>query len=134
MDRRRPSKAELKRQAIADLGRARILLAHHTERATAEYSPMAIVERSFRRHRLAWIIGGSAAGLLLARIVFASLGSKNERDKISKSGTNRTLSGLLSGIIASSVRRSAFSYLQKHLQHYLKQHFQPQPAQPGDEH
>ncbi len=133
MDRRRPGKAELKRQAVADLARSRILLAHHTERATAEFSPMAIVERSFRRHRLAWIIGGSAAGLMLARLALTALSGKNERDKNSKSGTNRTLSGLLSGMIASSARRAALSFLQKHLQNTIKQHFQPPPEKPGDE-
>lgn len=131
MDKRPQQRGELKRRALADLDRARVLLSHHSERATLEFSPAAIVARSFQRHRAAWLAGAAVAGVVALRW-FLSGSGKNERDKFSKSGTKHWLFGLLGGSLVSAGRKAALAYATKYLQDHLKQRFQQPPADERD--
>ena len=131
MPGREQERSELKKRALVDLDRARLGFALHSERAAAELSPAAIVERSIRKHRVAWIVGASAAGLMTLRFILPSASSKNERDNSAKSGTKGRLFGLLTASLIAAGRKAAITYATKYFQNHIKQSFQAS-AHPED--
>ncbi len=125
MGRREQERQQLKLRAVADLAHARTALSHHTERASLEFAPGAIISRSIQKHRAAWIIGAAVAGVVALRFVLPSRSRKNRRDNFSKSDRKGTLSRLLSSALMGAARKSAFAYAANYFQNYLKQQFQP---------
>lgn len=128
MDRRAQEQRDLKRQAILDIERARTALSYHTGRASVEFSPAAFLSRSFHRHRMAWIIGGAVAGLVVVRLILAPGHGKNKRDSSADSGSNRTLSRLLTGSLFAAARKAAIAYAGKFVQDYIKHRMHPSPS------
>lgn len=124
MPGREQERSELKKRALVDLDRARLGLAVHSKRASEELSPAAIVERSVRKHRVAWIVGASVAGLVTLRFILPSSSAKNDRDKSAKSGTKGRLFRLLSDYVISAGRNAAVSYATQYFQNQFKQPFQ----------
>lgn len=120
MPGRQPSRSELKRQAIADLERARTSLALHGGEASADLSPAAMIERSFKKHRVVWVVGATIAGAVIVRYLLSSPPAKNERDNFGKSGTKGRLFRMLSGPLFAVGRKAAFDYATK----YFKNQFQ----------
>ena len=124
MPGREHTRRELKQRALVDLETARLSLLRHTERASAEMSPAAIIERSFKKHRVAWLVGATVAGAVALRFVLSSTSSKNERDNSVKTGTKVGLFGLLSGVLIAAGRKAAFAYATHYFKNHLKQRFQ----------
>ena len=121
MSGRQHSRRELKRLAILDLERARLSLARHTEQASAELSPVAMMERSFKKHRVAWLVGTTVTAAVALRLVLSSTPPKNERDNFGKSGTKGRLFRLLSGPLLVVGRKAAFDYAAKYIKNHFKQ-------------
>lgn len=121
MPGREHSRKELKQQAIVDLERARLSLARHTEQASADLSPAAMMQRSFKKHRIAWIVGATAAGAVALRFVLSPSPSKNERDNFGKSGTKGRLFRMLSGPLLMVGRKAAFDYATQYFKNHFKQ-------------
>jgi hypothetical protein len=124
MPGREPNRSELKRRALADLERARLSLALHTEEASVELSPASIVERSFKKHRATWLVGAAVAGAVVLRLVLSG-SSKNERDISGKSGTKKgRLIRMLSVPLIAMGRKAAFDYATRYFKNHFKQPYQ----------
>lgn len=133
MDRRAQQQRELKRQAIVDMERARAALSYHTGRASVEFSPVAVLKRSFHKHRLAWVIGGAAAGLLVARKIFAARAARQEENDGRETRAQRSLSQVLAGSLFAAARKAAIAYAGKFVQDYIKHRIHPpQPDHPDE--
>ena len=120
MPGREQTRRELKRRTLMDLERARLSLARHTEQASVELSPAAIVERSFKKHRIAWLVGATVAGAVALRFVLSASSSKNERDIFGKSGTKGGLFRMLSGPLFAVGRKAAFDFTTQYFKNQFK--------------
>ena len=120
MGRTQPTTAELKRQLVIELDRARTELAHESHLARVAWNPLALVTRSLQKHKLAWAIGGVVAGFLAVRLL---LPPKFRSDKFSSSDTKRGSRSLLSSLFMTFAKRAAMNYastqLRDQLQNYL---------------
>lgn len=134
MDRRAQEQRELKRQAIVDMERARAALSHHSGRASAEFSPVAVLKRSFHRHRLAWVIGGAVAGLVVAGKILAARAGRKEEDDGGETRAHRSLSQVLTGSLFAAARKAAIAYAGKFVQDYIKHRIHPTQPDHADEH
>ena len=121
MPGREHTRRELKQRALVDLERARLSLARHTEETAVALSPAAIMERSFKKHRVAWLVGATVAGAVALRFVFSSTSSKNERDIFAKSGTKGRLFRMLSGPLVAVGRKAVFDFATQYFKNHLKQ-------------
>jgi len=131
MPGREQERSELKKRLLAELDRARLDLGVHARRASDQLSPTAIVERSVRKHRVAWIAGATVAGVLVLRLLMPSSSVKNERDKSAKSGTKGTLFRLLSDSLITMGRKAAVNYATRFFQNQFKQPFQASAHEDG---
>ena len=117
-----------KAQILQELDSARAELGVHLRHATEEWSPAAVVRRSFERHRWVWLAGGAAAGLLLVRMLTLPAPGKFRRDN---SGAPVKKSGLIWQIL-SPVAPLARQIALKHGLELLQSYLNP-PHPPGDE-
>ena len=131
MPGREHTRAELKKSLLVDLDRARLALARHKEEAAATLSPAAMVERSFKKHRAAWLAGATLAGAIVLRLVLTSSSSKNERDNSAKSGTKGRLFRMLSAPLIAVGRKAALNYATQYFKNNFKQPF-PESASEQD--
>jgi hypothetical protein len=69
-----------KQQAMRDLELARAELAQQSGLVADEWSPRAVMARSFERYRVAWIAGGVVAGLAVLKLVLPSSSRAVEDD------------------------------------------------------
>lgn len=132
MPGREHERTELKRRAMVDLDRARAGLAVHSKRAAEAWSPVTIVERSLKKHRIAWMAGAAVAGLVALRLMMPRTVAKNERDKSAKSGTKGRLFRLLSDSLIAAGRKAAVNYATRYFQNQFKQPF-PSSVREDDE-
>lgn len=124
----------MKQRLIAQMAEARQIMATHAGLASVEFAPAAIFQRSFQRHRVAWVVVAVVAGAAAIRLVFPSLAAKNRRDKNSKPATKGTISGLLSGVFSSVARKALFSYAQKQVQEFVQNQLSPAVSKDGPHH
>lgn len=125
---------EVKQRLIAQMAEARQAMALHAGRASVELAPAAIFQRSFQRHRAAWIAVAVVAGAAAIRLLLPSRAGKNRRDKNSKTATKGTISGLLSGVFSAVARKALFSYAQKQVQHFVESQLSPSVSQDREPH
>lgn len=119
-----------KQQALLDLEDVRAALARHASLAVEEWSPRAVLTRSFEKHAVLWISGAAVAGLILVRVVRTP---PMAREDISSSPTrNRSLLTLLLGPLYALVRKSAAGYASQWFQSYLQRHRPVSPDESGD--
>ena len=91
MGRPQPTTSELKRQLLLELDSARAELTHESRLARTEWNPATLARRSLEKHKLAWVIGGVVAGLVIVRLI---LPPKFRSDKFGGSDTKRGFSGM----------------------------------------
>lgn len=107
-----------KQIVLRDLELARASLAHHTVLVAEEYSPRAMVARSFERNRVLWIAGAAVAGLIGIKLLLPSR-QDIERDIVSAPVKNRGLLSLLSVPLLALGRKAVMSYGTQFIQSYL---------------
>jgi sensor c-di-GMP phosphodiesterase-like protein len=120
-----------KQQALHDLEYARASLAHHAVHAAEEWSPKAIITRSFHKHRAVWIGAAAIAGLAVLKAVWPSGGSHSRHDSISTAAKSSALSALLLGPLVALARKSLMSYGAQWLETYLHQKISPNAPDAG---
>lgn len=125
-----PDRSELKRRLLVDLDRARLALAVHSEETVRQLSPAAMVERSFQKHRVAWIAGAAVAGVLALRFIFSPRASKIERDNFLKSGTKAGLFRLLAAPLFNVGKKAALDFATQYFKNRFKQPFPPSEREP----
>ncbi len=108
-----------KQIVLRDLELARASLAHHTALVAEEYSPRALVARSFERNRALWIAGAAVAGILGIKLLMPSRHDNIERDFSSAPVKNRGLLSLLSVPLLALGRKAVMSYGTQFIQSYL---------------
>lgn len=86
-----------KQQALRDLELARHDLARESGLAADEWSPRAVLARSFDNHRLLWIAGGLVAGLAAIRLLLPSAAPRGEDGFDHDLAARRRPSGGLTG-------------------------------------
>lgn len=114
-----------KQQAIADLEAARAALAHHGHLAAEEWSPRAVVARSFEKHRIWWISGAVVAGMIAIRALRPAVSPHNGRDNPSAAAKNRAFLSFLLGPIIALGRRRVLDQATRIFESYFHQHFSP---------
>ena len=123
MDRQSPQlRLTPKQQAIRELEIARQALGVHIHAAATDWSPTKVVQRSFEKHRWAWMTGAGIGGLILIRFLMPRPRLKIERDN---SGASATKSGLIALILTSvfgMVRQVALKHATQYFTGYLQQH------------
>jgi len=107
-----------KQIVLRDLELARASLAHHTALVAEEFSPRAMVARSFERNRVLWIAGAAAAGLIGIKLLLPSR-QDIERDIVSAPVKNRGLLSLLSVPLLALGRKAVMTYGTQFIQSYL---------------
>lgn len=88
----------LKQQALLALEQSRSAMRIGVSHARDNLSPTHLINSSFQKHRLPYIIAAAVGGLIVSRLLFSK---KNQfsRDTLVKSARKRSLTGfLLSGI------------------------------------
>jgi hypothetical protein len=86
-----------KQQALRDLELARHELARESGLAADEWSPRAVLTRSFENHRMLWIAGSLVAGLAAIRLLLPSAASRAEDGFDHEEPSRRRPSGGLTG-------------------------------------
>lgn len=117
-----------KQQALRDLELARHELARETGLVAEEWSPRAVMARSFERYRYIWIAGGVVAGLSAIKLLMPSGSSRDadedddleiERPQPSR-GLSSGLLGLLAGPLISMGRKAVTNYGMQFVQNWLQ--------------
>lgn len=130
----RPSQLRLtpKQKAIRDLEVARSALGHYLHAASTDWNPKAIVQRSVKNHRWAWISGAAVGGILLIRFLIPRGPRKFERDNSGASATKSGLIALILGSVITMARqaalKSATQFFQTYLHQYLSRHEGERPS------
>lgn len=128
MARSSPEPLTPKQQALRDIEDARASLARHTALAVTEWSPRAVLARSFERHTALWIGGTALAGLALVRFAWASSSAQNGAStKSTSSNRSRSLRALLIGPVIALARKSAMGYASSLFESYLRRQRQVSP-------
>ena len=117
MGRQKPTTAELKRQLVVQLDQARAELSFESRLASVEWNPAAMVRRSMEKHRIAWLVGGVAAGFLALRLL---LPPKFRSDNFSGSDTKRGVKGFAGRMVTTFAKRAVMNYASTHLKDYLQ--------------
>jgi len=111
----------LKRRAIVALDEARLELSTEFHRAQRDYSPQALVQKSFEKHRVWWIAGAAAGGLLAVSLVFNKRARAGNGQGMAGSPTvKRTLRGLLFSSLWSLARGPVMEYAKSFVQTQLE--------------
>jgi hypothetical protein len=126
-----------KQQALRDLELARHELARETGLVAEEWSPRAVLTRSFERYRMLWIAGGVVAGLATIKLLMPSGSSRDDDnfddDEIERPppprGLGRGLLGLMAGPLINMGRKAVTNYGMQFVQSWL----QEQAGKTGDD-
>lgn len=126
-----------KQQALRDLELARHDLARETGLVAEEWSPRAVMARSFERYRYLWIAGGVVAGLAAIKLLMPS-GSSRDEDRYDEDENDRPapsrslrsgLLGLVAGPLINMGRKAVTNYGMQVVQSWL----QGQAGKTGDD-
>jgi sensor c-di-GMP phosphodiesterase-like protein len=120
-----------KQQVLRDLEAARASLAHHATQAAEEWSPRALVSRSFAKHRSLWIGGAALVGLVLTRLFRPAGNADSHRDNLSSLAKDRGLFALLLGPILSLSRKTLLDYAAQLFESFLRQKISPNDPDAG---
>jgi hypothetical protein len=123
--------AEVKRRLLQELEHARVDLITHGQLAREELSPKALVSKSLAQNKVAWIIGGTVAGLLLVRILFPpKIKSDNSGHSYKTGWLSRLFQSVTSTLVKRAATQVASHYLKDSAQNYLTSLFQrPRPPE-----
>ncbi|MBE2281911.1 MAG: hypothetical protein IAE77_00460 [Prosthecobacter sp.] len=130
MARQQQGQLTPKQQALRDLEDARVSLAHHATLAAAEWSPRAMVARSFEKHRALWLGGAALAGLVVMRLAWPS--ARSDGGGSSSRGAGRAWLPFLLSPVIGLVRKNALGYASRLIESYLHQR-QVSPNAPDTE-
>lgn len=131
MDQRPPRPAvKTKAQVLQELDSARAELGVHLRHATEEWSPAAVVRRSFERHRWLWMAGGTLAGVLFVRLLSPSAQGKFRRDNSEAPVKKSGLIWQILSPVAPLARQFALKHGLELLQSYLNPPHPPTPEAP----
>lgn len=125
MARSKQEQVTAKQQALADLEAARAALAHHGHLVAEEWSPRAVIGRSFEKHRVWWLSGAVVAGIIAIRALRPAVSINNGRDKPVASAKNRALLSFLVGPVMALGRRRLLDQATRIFESYFHQHFSP---------
>ncbi|MEZ5388011.1 MAG: hypothetical protein R3F13_21090 [Prosthecobacter sp.] len=114
-----------KEQALQDLQAARVALAHHGRLAAEEWSPRAVIGRSFEKHRIWWLSGALLAGLIVIRGLRSPVSTNNGRDIPVVAAKNRTLWSFVLGPVIALGRRKVLDQASQFFESYFKHQFSP---------
>jgi hypothetical protein len=104
-------KLTAKQLALRDLEVARATLARDASLAAEDYSPKALVARSFERYRLVWVAGAVLAGLVALRVVMPAARGSHAQGLSSRSGSSRSgWMALLAAPLLAAGRKAAMNY------------------------
>ena len=122
-----------KQLALRDLEVARAELARETGLVAEEWSPRAVMARSFERYRMVWIAGAAVAGLAALKLITSSGRSADSDDGLkagSRSlGGSGGLIGMLSVPLLAMGRKAMMNYGMQFVQSWLqKRAEEPAPA------
>lgn len=132
MARSSPEPLTPKQQALRDIEDARAALARHTALAVTEWSPRAVLVRSFEKHAALWIGGTALAGLALFRFAWASSSAQSSTStKTASQNRSRSLRALLIGPVIALARKSAMGYASNLFESYLRRQRQVSPNGSG---
>lgn len=110
------SALERKRQAIADLEKARGGIRQHYQEASLAVRPTLLVQQSVRKHSLSWLFGSVAAGVVAARLFIPRFKrKKNERDSKPHSSAKSAAQILLTAPLLGFARKMLLSYVTEQL-------------------
>ncbi|MBL9181520.1 MAG: hypothetical protein JNN17_05225 [Verrucomicrobiaceae bacterium] len=129
-----------KQLALRDLEVARAELARETGLVAEEWSPRAVMARSFERYRVAWIAGAAVAGLAALKFITSSGRSPDSDDDDSPRIASRGLAGsggligMLTVPLMAMGRKAVMNYGMQFVQSWLqKRAGEPeQPAAPTE--
>jgi hypothetical protein len=127
MARQQQEQLTPKQRVLRDLEAARASLAHHATQAAEEWTPRALIMRSFEKHRSLWIGGMALAGLALTQL-FRSGG---RRENFSVAAKNRGLFALLLGPFLSLGRKTLLDYGTQWFESFLRQKISPNDPDAG---
>jgi hypothetical protein len=117
--------AEVKRRLLRELDSARVDLQAHGQLAREELSPKALVSKSLAQNKVAWIIAGTAAGLLLVRVLFPpKIKSDNSCYSYKTGWLSRLFQSVTSTVVKRAASQLASHYLKDSAQNYLTSFFQ----------
>lgn len=125
MARNQHQQVTAKQQALADLEAARASLAHHGHLAAEEWSPRAVIGRSFEKHRIWWFSGAVVAGIIAIRALRPAVSPHNGRDNTVATAKNRAFLSFLMGPIIALGRRRLLDQASQIFESYFHQHFSP---------
>lgn len=125
MARQQQEQLNPKQQVLRDLEAARASLARHAAQAAQDWSPRALVTRSFARHRSLWIGGAALAGLVLTRFFLSSSAGGGHDRSMNAPAKNRGLFALLLGPFLSLGRRTLLDYGSQMFESFLRQKISP---------
>lgn len=113
-----------KQLALRDLEVARAELAQQTGLVAEEWSPRAVMARSFERYRMAWIAGAAVAGLAALKLITSSGRSEHSDDGLKNGsrglGGPSGLIGMLTGPLLAMGRKAVMNYGMQLLQSWLQ--------------
>lgn len=122
---RRKQQVNAKEQALHDLQAARVALAHHGRLAAEEWSPRAVIGRSFEKHRIWWLSGALVAGIIVIRGLRSPVSANNGRDIPVAAAKNRTLWSFVLGPAIALGRRKMLDQATQIFESYFKHKFSP---------
>lgn len=131
MARQQQEQLNPKQQALRDLEAARASLACHAAQAAQDWSPRALVTRSFARHRSLWIGGAALTGLVLTRLFLSNGSGGGHAPPVNASAKNRGLFALLLGPFLSLGRRTLLNYGSQMFESFLRQKISPNDPDAG---
>jgi len=114
-----------KQQAVLDLEAARASMAQHGLLVVEEWSPRALLGRSFEKHRVWWLSGALVAGLLIIRGFRSSPPNYNGPDKVITTAKNRRLFAFILGPALALGRRKLVDHGTRLLESYFSHKFSP---------
>lgn len=118
---------------MRDIEDARASLARHTSLAVAEWTPRAVLTRSFEKHPALWIGGAALAGLAIVRLALSpSPAQKGTPSNVNPTNQGRRLRACLLGPFITLARKSAMSYASGLFESYLQRRHQVSPNETGN--
>jgi len=123
-----------KQLALRDLEVARAELARETGLVAEEWSPRAVMARSFERYRVAWIAGAAVAGLAALKFLMPATRSDDSGEGLKAGsrglGSSGGLLGMLSVPLLAMGRKAVMNYGMQFVQSWLQKRAE-EPVQPA---
>ena len=121
MARQQQEQLTPKQRVLRDLEAARASLANHATQAAEEWTPRALMSRSFEKHRSLWIGGMALAGLALTQL----LRSGGRRENFTATAKNSGLVALLLGPFLALGRKTLIEHGTRWFESFLHQKISP---------